>query len=168
MSSNGSSCHHCLGPCTRVGSANDLPPTIHPTPERHPIDTRSTPHPHRLHLPSTNQGPNHWSSAVWFTWLPCCSSTDGSKGWNVRHIILDDESWVNRFILFVIILNTALFAMQDATNSPEYVENLALANVVCVWFYAVELSLKLFIIGYQDTFGSAAETFGELTVPGVA
>ena len=100
--------------------------------------------------------------------MPCCSSRDGSKGWNVRHIILDDESWANRFILFVIILNTALFAMQDATNSPQYVEDLALANVVCVWFYSVELSLKLFIIGYEDTFGSAAETFGELTVSRVA
>jgi len=107
------------------------------------------------------KGDNHWTSAVWFRWLPCCKEKDGSKGWNVRHIILDDESFVNRFILFVIVVNTAIFAMQDAENSPQYVKDLATANVICVWFYAFEPFGKLFIIGFEDTFGSAAEIFGK-------
>ena len=69
---------------------------------------------HRYTHDHNTQGPGHWSSAVWFRGHSWANDGDG---WNLKTILLDDESMANRFILFVIVFNTILFAMQVSSYS---------------------------------------------------
>ena len=83
------------------------------------------------------------------------------KHWSftVQWFVVDDTSPFNYFIQTIILANAVAMGMDAYGTSDEQRRNLAIANLVFTSVFALEMAIKLVVVGFPDYFNDLANRF---------